>query len=116
MGPQPNEVRLGAGGAFCPLVGEMGGTRGPRAGAAPELLAGARIGGVCGPLSGQQMDFRESLELVTLWACERGRKGVWFPSNFQRLLHLEWRDPEVLLYGTGNYVQSLVMEQEHDGR
>ena len=40
MGPQPNEVRLGAGGAFCPLVGEMGGTRGPRTGAAPELLAG----------------------------------------------------------------------------
>ena len=77
---------------------------------------GHGLGGVCGPLSGQQMDFRESLELVTLWACERGRKGVWFPSNFQRLLHLEWRDPEVLLYGTGNYVQSLVMEQEHDGR
>ena len=30
-----------------------------------------------------------------------------------KLLHLEWRSNEVLLYSTGNYIQSLVME--HDG-
>ena len=31
-----------------------------------------------------------------------------------KLLHLEWKSNEVLLYSTGNYIQSLVME--HDGR
>ena len=30
-----------------------------------------------------------------------------------KLLHLEWISSEVLLYSTGNYIQSLVME--HDG-
>ena len=29
-----------------------------------------------------------------------------------KLLHLEWVDNEVLLYSTGNYVQSLVMEHD----
>ena len=29
------------------------------------------------------------------------------------LLHLEWISNEILLYSTGNYIQSLVME--HDG-
>ena len=32
----------------------------------------------------------------------------------RKLLHSEWIDNEVLLYNTGNYVQSLVME--HDER
>ena len=31
-----------------------------------------------------------------------------------KLLHLEWISNEVLLYNTGNYIQSFVME--HDGR
>ena len=31
-----------------------------------------------------------------------------------KLLHLEWIHNEVLLYSTGNYIQSLVTE--HDGR
>ena len=31
-----------------------------------------------------------------------------------KLLHLEWISNEVLLYSTGNYVQSLGVE--HDGR
>ena len=30
-----------------------------------------------------------------------------------KLLHLEWISNEVLLYSTGNYIQSLVIE--HDG-
>ena len=31
-----------------------------------------------------------------------------------KLLHLEWMSNDVLLYSTGNYIQSLLME--HDGR
>ena len=31
-----------------------------------------------------------------------------------KLLHLEWISNEILLYSTGNYIQSLV--EEHDGR
>ena len=31
-----------------------------------------------------------------------------------KLLHLEWISTEVLLYSTGSYIQSLVIE--HDGR
>ena len=34
--------------------------------------------------------------------------------NRCKLLLLEWRSNEILLYSTGNYIQSLVME--HDGR
>ena len=30
-----------------------------------------------------------------------------------KLLHLEWRSNEMLLYSTGNYIGSLMME--HDG-
>ena len=48
-------------------------------------------------------------------------KGEWggseigggFGVNRYKLLHLEWIGNEVLLYSTGNYVQSLGME--HDG-
>ena len=31
-----------------------------------------------------------------------------------KLLHLEWKSDEVLLHGTGNCIQSLVIE--HDGK
>ena len=33
--------------------------------------------------------------------------------NRCKLLHLDWLSNEILLYSTGNYIQSLVME--HDG-
>ena len=37
-----------------------------------------------------------------------------FRVNRGKLLHLEWISNEVLLYSTGNYIQSLGIE--HDGR
>ena len=46
------------------------------------------------------------------------REGEWdgmgVGINKCKLLHLEWISNEVLLYSTGNYIQSLVME--HDER
>ena len=39
------------------------------------------------------------------WTFEAGRC---------KLLHLEWISSELLLYSTGNHIQSLAME--HDGR
>ena len=39
----------------------------------------------------------------------------WLPSKKKNLLlHLEWISNEILLYGTGNHIQSLRIE--HDGR
>jgi len=45
-----------------------------------------------------------------------GRSGMdWeFGVSRWKLFHLEWISNEVLLYSTGNHIQSLVME--HDGR
>ena len=40
--------------------------------------------------------------------------GWEFGVNSGKLLHLEWISNEVLLYSTGNYIQSLGIE--HDGR
>ena len=40
--------------------------------------------------------------------------GRGFGVNRRKVLHLEWIDTMVLLYSTGNYVQSLVIE--HDER
>ena len=55
------------------------------------------------------------------WTVTRGwggAQGVGWPKEFRvntcKLLHLEWKDNEVLLYSTGNYVQSLVTD--HDER
>ena len=47
---------------------------------------------------------------------ERGGSGMdWeFGVSRYQLLHLEWISNEVLLYSTGNYIQSLGIE--HDGR
>ena len=49
--------------------------------------------------------------------CQGGGAGSamdWeFGVNKCKLLHLEWLGNEVLLYSTGNYIQSL--EIEHDG-
>ena len=42
-----------------------------------------------------------------------GEEVGWTGSRF-KLLHLERISNEVLLYSTGNYIQSLVIE--HDGR
>ena len=46
---------------------------------------------------------------------EGGGSGMdWeFGVSRCKLLHLEWMSKESLLYSTGNYIQSLVME--HDG-
>ena len=49
-----------------------------------------------------------------------GCQGVWggsgmdweFGINRCKLSHLEWISNEVLLYSTGNYIQSLVMERD----
>ena len=47
---------------------------------------------------------------------ERGgtRRDWEFGVNRCKVLHLEWMGNEVLLYSTGNYIQSQVTE--HDGR
>ena len=44
-----------------------------------------------------------------------GRSGMDWEFGFSRckLLHLEWISNEILLFSTGNYIWSLVME--HDG-
>ena len=43
----------------------------------------------------------------------RGSGMDWeFGVKRRKLLHLEWIDNEVLLYSTGNYVQSFVMEHK----
>ena len=45
----------------------------------------------------------------------RGSGMDWeFGVSRYRLLHLEWKSNKVLLYSTGNYIQSLMIE--HDGR
>ena len=50
--------------------------------------------------------------------CQGGGGGCGTDGDFMvsicKLLHLECISNEVLLYSTGNYIQSLVME--HDGR
>ena len=45
-----------------------------------------------------------------------GGKGMdrEFGVSICKLLHLEWISSEVLLYGTGNWIQSLGID--HDGR
>ena len=52
--------------------------------------------------------------------CQRGREGSgidWeFGVNRCKLLHLEWIDNKVLLYSTGNYIQSPVMENDDKKR
>ena len=48
--------------------------------------------------------------------CQGGGSGMdWeFGVSRCKLLHLGWISNEVLLYSTGSYIQSLVIE--HDGR
>ena len=48
--------------------------------------------------------------------CRGGGSGVdWeFGASRCKELHLEWMSNEAVLYTTGNYIQSLVIE--HDGR
>ena len=59
------------------------------------------------------------LKLTDLWMPRgRGRErdwvgqGVWVSRC--KLLHLEWMSNEVLLYSTGKYIQSLVIEMMGD--
>ena len=51
------------------------------------------------------------------YGCQGGGGGRGMDWEFGvdrcKLLHLEWTGNEILLYSTGNYIQSLVME--HDG-
>ena len=46
--------------------------------------------------------------------CQGGRGASGMEWNLGvsicKLLHLEWISNEILLYSTGNYIQSLVME------
>ena len=50
--------------------------------------------------------------------CQGGGGGSGMDWEFEvsrcKLLHLEWISNEVLLYSTGNYIQSLGIE--HDGK
>ena len=56
------------------------------------------------------MDMENILMIAKGEGEESGMVGV---GRF-KLLHLEWISSEVLLYGTGNYIQFL--GTEHDGR
>ena len=54
-------------------------------------------------------------KLVVVRAEEEGRGMDWeFGVSRCKLLYLEWISSGVLLYSTGNYIQSLGLE--HDGR
>ena len=48
--------------------------------------------------------------------CQRGGEGSGMDWEFGvsrcKLLHLEWISNEILLYSTGNSIQSLVMEHD----
>ena len=48
--------------------------------------------------------------------CQGGGSGMDWESGVHRckVLHLEWISNEILLYSTGNYIQSLMME--HGGK
>ena len=50
------------------------------------------------------------------YGCQGGGRGInWgFGGSICKLLHLEWVSNEVLLFSTGNYIQSLVIK--HDRR
>jgi len=62
----------------------------------------------------QIMD-RETRTVVAKRERERGSEMDWeFGVSRYKLLHLEQISNEALLYSTGNYIQSVVIE--HDGR
>ena len=48
------------------------------------------------------------------WEAGEGGRDWEFGLSRCQLLHLEWGSSEVLLYSTGNYIQSLGID--HDGR
>ena len=49
-------------------------------------------------------------------SCQGGRAGSVMDRAFGvdsgKLLHLEWIRNEILLYGTGNHIQSLVVKHD----
>ena len=47
------------------------------------------------------------------WGGGESEMGWESGVNGRKLFHLEWISNEILLYSTGNFTQSLVME--HDG-
>ena len=61
---------------------------------------------------------KQTLRWRTDLCLQRGRRGTGMDWEFgvsrHKLLHLEWISNEIILYSTGNYIQSLLME--HDGR
>jgi len=67
-------------------------------------------------LSTKQKQITDKENRLVVSKGEGGGSGMaWeFGVGRYKLLHLEWISNEVLLYGTGNYVQSLGVE--HDGR
>ena len=68
-----------------------------------------------------QMSLSTEKKLMDLREHSCGCRGRWggcgmglkFGINRCKLLHIEWISNEILLYSTGNYIQSLVVE--HDG-
>ena len=48
--------------------------------------------------------------------CQRGRGGSGMDwevgGSGCKFLHLEWMSTEIVLYSTGNYIQSLVIEHD----
>ena len=52
--------------------------------------------------------------MVAKWEGGRGGMDQEFGLGQCELLHLEWISNEVLLYSTGNHIQSLGIE--HNGR
>ena len=59
------------------------------------------------------MDLENRLVVAKLEGRGGGVDGLGVWVNRFELLHLEWISNEILLYSTGNYTQSLVIE--HDG-
>ena len=63
----------------------------------------------------QKQTHRDEKKLVVAKGAEGGSGMDWeFGVSRYKLLHLEWMSNEVLLYSTGNYIQSLGID--YDGR
>ena len=59
------------------------------------------------------MDLENQLVVAREGGGESGMAWKLGLVDRYKLLHLKWISNEILLYSTGNYIQSLVME--HDG-
>ena len=70
------------------------------------------MGGV--PVHNEIKNLMENRLLVIKREGRGSGKDCEFGVSRCKLLHLEWISNEVLMYSTGNYIQSLLIE--HDGR